>query len=54
MFRPQAEALAKTLTGGSQDVAGHIQKYLELAYKRGREDKAAEIRSVIGAAKEGE
>lgn len=53
MFELQAEAIAKTIAGGSQDAADLIEKSLERAYQRGREDKATEVRDVIGAGKEG-
>ena len=56
MFRTWAEALAAHKASESE--IDHIQRQLEAAYRKGREDMARELRELLGvtilAMKEGE
>ena len=50
MFRTWAEALAGHKASNSE--IDDIQRQLELAYRKGREDMARDIRNLLGAMKE--
>lgn len=47
MFRTWAEALAGYKASESE--TSHIEKQLERAYRKGREDMAREMRDLLGA-----
>jgi hypothetical protein len=47
MFRTRAEALAGHKASESE--IDHIQRQLELAYRKGREDMARDLRELLGA-----